>query len=93
MPYYSVQFSMTVNIFNAPPAVLEPVSRHWYAAYNEPLIAHRVTSLCMLMQALSIFWLLQAIGSSWAFGKAGELLTKRVRAKLMEALLRQEPKR
>lgn len=29
MPYYSVQFSMTVNIFNSPPAVLDPLSRNW----------------------------------------------------------------
>ena len=29
-----------------------------YAAYNEPLIASNVSNLCMLMQALSIFWLL-----------------------------------
>eukprot|EP00913_Durusdinium_trenchii_P006956 g6542.t1 len=77
MPYYSVQFSYVVNIFNQPPAVLDPQTNNWYAAYNEPLIASKVSNLCMLMQALSIFWLLQSIGSSWAFGKAGELLTVR----------------
>ena len=32
----------------------------------------------------------QSIGSSWAFGKAGELLTVRVRSMLLEALLRQD---
>lgn len=90
MPYFSVQFSLTVNIFNQPPAVLDPKSKNWYAAYNEPLIASNVSNLCMLMQALSIFWLLQAIGGAWAFAKAGELLCVRVRAALFEALLRQE---
>lgn len=91
MPYFSVQFSLTVNIFNQPPAVLDPKSKNWslgsvlgsicfnestldpldvihlgcmfffavrYAAYNEPLIASNVSNLCMLMQALSVFWLL-----------------------------------
>eukprot|EP00435_Cladocopium_sp_Y103_P027614 s1905_g6.t2 len=90
MPYFSVQFSLTVNIFNQPPAVLDPKSKNWYAAYNEPLIASNVSNLCMLMQALSIFWLLQAIGGAWAFAKAGELLCVRVRGALFEALLRQE---
>eukprot|EP00439_Symbiodinium_sp_Y106_P081150 s1502_g20.t1 len=90
MPYFSVQFARTINIFNQPPAVLDPVSHNWYAAYNEPFIAASVTNLCMLMQALSVFWLLQAIGASWAFAKAGELLTLRVRARFFEALLRQE---
>jgi len=90
MPYFSVQFSLTVNIFNQPPAVLDPKSKNWYAAYNEPLIASNVSNLCMLMQALSVFWLLQAIGGSWAFSKAGELLCARVRGALFEALLRQE---
>ena len=29
MPYFSVQFSLTVNIFNQPPAVLDPKSKNW----------------------------------------------------------------
>ncbi|CAJ1377525.1 unnamed protein product [Effrenium voratum] len=90
MPYFSVQFARTVNIFNQPPAVLDKSTHHWYAAYNEPVIATNVSSLCMLMQALSIFWLLQSIGAAWAFGKAGELLTVRVREALFDALMRQE---
>ena len=90
MPYFSVQFAKTINIFNQPPAVLDPLTHNWYAAYNEPFIATSVNNLCMLMQALSVFWLLQAIGASWAFGKAGELLTLRVRARFFESLLRQE---
>eukprot|EP00438_Fugacium_kawagutii_P020651 Skav217351 [mRNA] locus=scaffold4442:13637:17938:+ [translate_table: standard] len=105
MPYFSVQFSLTVNIFNQPPAVLDPKTKNWYAAYNEPLIANNVSNLCTLMQALSIFWLLYfgsmldgvapviAIGGSWAFAKAGEMLCVRVRGALFEALLRQDRSR
>ena len=29
MPYFSVQFARTINIFNQPPAVLDPVSHNW----------------------------------------------------------------
>lgn len=32
MPYFSVQFSLTVNIFNQPPAVLDPKSKNWSLA-------------------------------------------------------------
>eukprot|EP00931_Biecheleriopsis_adriatica_P051329 TRINITY_DN29758_c0_g3_i1.p1 TRINITY_DN29758_c0_g3~~TRINITY_DN29758_c0_g3_i1.p1 ORF type:complete len:1525 (+),score=352.14 TRINITY_DN29758_c0_g3_i1:117-4691(+) len=90
MPYFSLQFARTINVFNQPPSVQDPDSGKWYAAYNEQLLASTVTNLCLCMQALGILSILQSIGSSWAFSKAGELLTAKVRHLVFDAVLRQE---
>lgn len=90
MPFYSIKFAQTINIFNRPPAVQDPGTGHWYAAYDEQAISSNITSLCMVMQALGILWVLQSVGSSYCFAKAGEELTVRVRSALFESALRQE---
>eukprot|EP00930_Biecheleria_cincta_P034133 TRINITY_DN23609_c0_g1_i1.p1 TRINITY_DN23609_c0_g1~~TRINITY_DN23609_c0_g1_i1.p1 ORF type:complete len:1552 (-),score=307.23 TRINITY_DN23609_c0_g1_i1:357-5012(-) len=90
MPYYSIQFAHTINIFNRPPSVQDPGTGRWYAAYDEQAISSNITSLCMLMQALGILWVLQSVGASYCFSKAGEELTVRVRAALFDTILRQE---
>eukprot|EP00931_Biecheleriopsis_adriatica_P051327 TRINITY_DN29758_c0_g1_i2.p1 TRINITY_DN29758_c0_g1~~TRINITY_DN29758_c0_g1_i2.p1 ORF type:complete len:1525 (+),score=304.23 TRINITY_DN29758_c0_g1_i2:99-4673(+) len=90
MPYFSLQFAHTINIFNQPPAVKDPETGKWHASYNEPSLASAVTNLCLSMQALCILQILQAIGAAWAFTKAGELLAAKIRNLLFEAVLRQE---
>jgi len=90
MPYYSIQFAQTINIFNRPPSVQDPVTGRWYSAYDEQAISSNITSLCMLMQALGILWVLQSVGASYCFAKAGEELTVRIRAALFDTILRQE---
>ena len=60
MPYFSVQFSLTVNIFNQPPAVLDPKSKNWslgsvlrFASTNQRWIR----------------WMSYALGCTFFFGK------------------------
>lgn len=89
-PMYCIRFAQSINMFNLPPVVWDPVTSSWIPDYDESRIAKNVSALCLMMQVMGIIGIGSSIGSFWNFNAAGERLVRRLRADLFKSLIRQE---
>mmetsp|Transcript_119838 Transcript_119838/g.310922 ORF Transcript_119838/g.310922 Transcript_119838/m.310922 type:complete len:1613 (+) Transcript_119838:118-4956(+) len=89
-PLLFARLTQLMNLFNSPPVVFNTETGAWVPDFDESEVRAGTGVLCLTMQVIGVLMIVCSCLQSWAFSKAGEALTTRLRVASLEAMIRQD---
>jgi len=84
------RITQTLNLFNSPPVVFDADTGEWVPDFDAEAVRMSAGALCFTMQVIGVLGILFTICQYWAFAKAGEQLTTRLRMMSLQAIVKQD---